>query len=239
MTRYTLNVMGRHRTSVFPSVRSGMSLMELMIVIVIVALLALAVLMNVQRQIQRGYDSRKKQDLTRIRTALEEYYNDHGAFPEEDVWSAMNCRTGAGMDFLKPYLDGRAIPCDPLTSMPYEYILNSDCNGMVLLTKLGDNSDLDITKNGCDALAGCGYTAGYNFGLSSGDCIIPKGGVIVGPLPTTAPTVGPTIPVVPGNWRCTSSGVCNNVECEAVFGYQTYEMCMQHCDLLPSTPRCP
>lgn len=210
-----------------------MSLLELMIVIVIVALLALAVVINIQKQVQRGYDSRKKQDLTRIRTALEEYYNDHGAFPEEDVWNAMNCRTHAGMEFLTPYLDGKPIPCDPLTSLPYEYILNSDCNGMVLLTKLGDDSDLDITKNGCDALAGCGYTVGYNFGLSLGDCIIPKAGVAVGPMPTVAPTIGPTIPVVPGSWRCNSKGECNSVFGCTQPGFASIEMCQQQCALHP------
>lgn len=232
-------MMRRKSPSLFSSVRSGMSLMELLIVIVIVAMLSLLVLMNVQRQIQRGNDSRKKQDLIRIRTALEEYYNDHGTFPTTAEWNAMNCRTGAGMDFLKPYLDGRPIPCDPLTRMPYEYILGTDCNGFVVLTKLGDDSDLDIKKNGCDAIAGCGYTSGYNFGFSSGDCLIPKGGVAVGPLPTAGPTAEPTLPVLPGNWRCTSMGICNNVGCADVFGYQTYDMCMQHCDLLPSTPKCP
>lgn len=213
--------------------------MELLIVIAIVALLAVFVLMNIQRQTQRGYDSRKKQDITRIRTALEEYFNDHGTYPEEAVWYGMNCGMNTGMEFLKPYLDNKPIPCDPLTRMPYEYVLNTDCNGFVILTKLGDSSDSDITKNGCDASAGCGYIQGYNFGLSSGDCLIPKGGIVVGPLPTSAPSVGPTMPIAPGNWRCTIRGGCENVDCVGVYGYQTYDMCMQHCDLLPSTPKCP
>lgn len=198
--------------------------MELMIVIVIVALLALTVLMSVQRQIQRGHDSRKKQDLARIRTALEEYYNDHGAFPTQDEWNAMHCDSGNGMEFLKPYLDNKPIPCDPLTRLPYEYILGTDCNGMVLLTKLGDNSDLDIKKNGCDAIAGCGYTAGYNFGLSLGDCIIPKGGIVIGPVPTAGPTAVPTQAVYPvGSIKCGMDYACNsNPSCtKPGFAFQT------------------
>jgi general secretion pathway protein G len=180
----------------------GMTLGELLVVIVIVALLAIATMINIKRQIDRGYDARRKTDLTRIRTALEDYYNDHSAFPTTDTWKAMNCKTGASMDFLKPYLDNKPIPCDPQSNTPYLYDANNGCTGYVVLTALRDTGDKEITSLGCNPYTGCGYGNDYNWGVGTGSCTVPALGFDPG-----APAVPTPLPgVTPGEYGCASDG---------------------------------
>jgi len=98
----------------------GFTLNELLIVVTIVVLLGLAMLVgiNPMSQIFKGYDARRKSDLSKIKIALEAYYSDHDCypeFPEEDAQFRPTYTCGS--DFLKPYLD--SMPCDPNTKTPY------------------------------------------------------------------------------------------------------------------------
>jgi len=187
-----------------------MSLGEILIVIAIIMLLAIAALLVMSRQINRANDSRRKQDLVLIRSALEEYYNDNNQYPDETTWNSMNCQSETGMDFLSKYLDGKNVPCDPQAKTTYHYEANAGCSGFVLLASLRDTADADITRLGC-ASTGCGYGYGYNYGVSTGDCRVPIAGF--DPVATPAPT--PVPGVTPGEYGCTSDGSgtegCNNL----------------------------
>ena len=99
------------------SKKNGFTLTELLVVVTIIVVLGLAILVgiNPMAQIFKGYDARRKADLSKIKIALEAYYSDHDCYPTKDVFSQ------CGSDALKPYLD--AIPCDPNTKKPYTIYL--------------------------------------------------------------------------------------------------------------------
>lgn len=101
----------------------GFTLAELLVVIAILVLLALALLvsLNPMAQIFKGYDSRRRSDLARIKVALEGYYSDHECYPQFDKDSNGNLTYVCDSDFLKPYLD--TMPCDPNEKKPYSIFL--------------------------------------------------------------------------------------------------------------------
>lgn len=97
----------------------GFTLTEILIVVSIIVIIGLALLvgLNPLAQIFKGYDTRRKSDLSKIKIALENYYSDHDCYPNFP-------RDGNGLptytcdsDFLNPYL--KIIPCDPNTGLPY------------------------------------------------------------------------------------------------------------------------
>lgn len=177
----------------------GFTLIELLIVIAILGLLIILSLVNWRRQIDRANDSRRKSDLSKIRRAFEEYYNDHQCYPDLSV---LNVCDGPE---LSPYLP--KIPCDPVTGEKYKYVAQDStnyCKGYRLLATLKDPSDPEIIAQGCHPTYGCGFGSGYNYGVAVG-----------GPVadssfdPHAIPTPTPGAP--PGNWACTKEGVCNSI----------------------------
>ncbi|OGG11931.1 hypothetical protein A2Z00_03870 [Candidatus Gottesmanbacteria bacterium RBG_13_45_10] len=163
----------------------GFTLMELLIVISILILILMMVFVNLQTQIARAHDSKRKTDLNLIQKALEDYYDDTLCYPANGIFSA------CGGTQFQPYM--RTIPCDPVSKTSYLYgtdVANS-CAGYHLCAKLEDLHDPDITRLGCDPVQGCGWGAGYNYCIS-------MGGIIPG---------SPTPP--PGQFACSPSGACN------------------------------
>lgn len=61
--------------------QSGFTLIELLVVIAVLAILALIVIFNVLGVANRGSSSRCATDKSTIQTAVDSYYNDHGAYP--------------------------------------------------------------------------------------------------------------------------------------------------------------
>lgn len=85
-----------------------------MIVGTIIVILGLAVLigLNPQAQFFKGFDTRRRSDLDKIKIAFETYYSDKGCYPPASVL------THCGGADLAPYLS--SIPCDPNTNTPYK-----------------------------------------------------------------------------------------------------------------------
>ncbi len=175
----------------------GFTLAELLIVIAIIALLFALVLINWKKQVDRANDSRRKTDLAKIKRAFEEYYNDHECYPPPTILT--NCGSGD----LAPYIP--AVPCDPVTKLPYKYVPLDDtnyCKGYRVLTTLKDFSDRDITALGCSPTNGCGFGAYYNWGISSGGSVALSGFNPGAPLGIGgAPS---------GSFACTPAGTCNS-----------------------------
>lgn len=180
----------------------GVTLVELMLVVVIIAILAVAAFIAFQHQSEHAYDTQKKSDLTKLRTAFEDYYNDHICYPKKSDWDNYNCITGEGGDFLKPYV--QKIPCDPQTKERYLYItepigIDAGCGGYHLLAVLTVRTDPDIKASGCDPdpNKGCGFDPHkYNYGVSMGVTVANADFDFTAPTPT--PT--PEFPI--GNWIC-------------------------------------
>ncbi len=186
--------------------RNGWTISELLIVVAVVSILmVLALLVGWRRQISRGYDAKRKDDLETIKIVFEEYYNDHRCYPLETILN--NC---AGPE-LKPYLD--KIPCDPVTRQPYKYVPLADdpCRGYRVLTGLENATDPDITRLGCNGPQACGFGP-YNYGISSGTPVAASGlaGSTPTPTPTPTPVPGTTPTPTPQLYfACTPQGVCN------------------------------
>ena len=183
----------------------GFTLVELLIVVALIALLAIAAFIAFQHQSDHAYDTRKKSDLSKIRTAFEDYYNDHSCYPKKSDWENYNCKTGAGGDFLKAYLP--KIPCDPQTNERYLYITepqtsDAGCVGYHLLAALTVLTDPDIKASGCDPnpQKGCGFDPyKYNYGLAMGGPVANADFDFGAPVPT------PTQTFPPGDIFCMAS----------------------------------
>lgn len=175
--------------------KNGWTLAELLIAVSIVAILAMLTMLGYRVQVARGYDAKRKNDLSIIRTAFEEYYNDSGCYPSLGVLD--DC-LGPG---LAPYIP--KIPCDPQTNKPYTYIPEGDaCLGYRACASLKDFEDPDIVALGCDPIAGCGWGEGINYCISSGVSVIapgfvppalPSGPPLPSPSSTPASTPTPTL----------------------------------------------
>lgn len=87
----------RHRNG-----NDGFTLIELLIVVSLVVILATITLATYQNSVQRGREAVLKEDLFRMRDAIDQHYADKGKYPE-----SLEALVSAG------YL--RSIPVDPLT----------------------------------------------------------------------------------------------------------------------------
>lgn len=178
--------------------RRGFTLTELLIAVSIIGLLLGVVLINWRVQIDRGWDVLRKKHLADLKRALEEYYNDKGCYPSVSVLTQCG---GAG---LQPYL--QKIPCDPMSRLPYKYVPldnNNLCRGYRIFASLRDTADSDIVALGCNGITGCGFGAGFNYGISAGGTV-----ALAGFNPGLSPT--PTPPAPPGRYACDPGGICNS-----------------------------
>lgn len=206
---------------------SAFTLVELLIVVSIIAILAGIMFMgNIQRSFQKGRDVKRKTDLNKMVTILEDYYNDKERYPGSDVNGNIT-EALWGEPFL-PYAS--SLPQDPLApNRQYYYI--TDNNGLyyVIYAKLENTDDPDIERVGCKY--GCAPpsmgTKDYTYvvhspnltmiaGLPSaydtfgGGNVFPTSGGGGGNTPTPPP---PTPTTVPG--ACSDNECCCNRWCGA------------------------
>lgn len=165
----------------------------------IVGILAVWMLQGLKptTQIGKAKDAKRKEDLKRVQTVLEDYYNDHNCYPP-----SLNC----GDPFL-PYLT--KIPCDP-DGGSYEYdVPEGVCPRFYrIYTKLSYLLDPDIEKIGCQA--GCGPGSVYNYGLSSSNVGL-EVGTPVSPTSTIAPPLPTTTSPPLGQYYGCFSGKCKPI----------------------------
>jgi len=186
---------------------AGWTLTELLIVVAIFAILAaIFLLVNWKRNIYRAQDARRKTDISNIRRAFEEYYNDNSCYPSLEILNDCGSTTSDINTYLKK------IPCDPTTKEPYKYQVDSEtnlCLGNRVCAKLQDWHDPDITTLGCDAQTGCGWGAYWNYCLATGTTVTAPGFIAGVPL---TPTPSPT-PSYLGPFACWrgSPPTCKNV----------------------------
>lgn len=97
--------------------KNSFTLIELLVVIAIIGLLSTVVLVSLQGVRARARDARRKSDLKQIRTALEEYYNDHNTYPpiNNTDW-VYSTSQGEWIPGLGIYMN--SIPVDPINNTP-------------------------------------------------------------------------------------------------------------------------
>lgn len=169
-----------------PKKYRGFTLMELTIVVSILAILALIILLglNPMSQINKGFDSRRRNDLHKLKIAFEDYYADHDCYPPKTVLEQ------CGSAILKPYLS--VIPCDPNDGSPYDMKIipdNSVCpQQYAIYAPILSFYDKDVNEiPGCpqtlavsspnmtskDLAVGCGAPelCYYLYGCVNGACV--------------------------------------------------------------------
>ena len=136
----------------------GFTLLELLIVVALLAILGLALLATGGWKIQlaKARDGKRKSDLKKMQNILEDYYNDHGRYPQTE---SIVC--GAE---LSPY--GR-IPCDPLKRQSYLYMSCKGEQGYVLFANLENENDPAIEESQCSEGCELGIVGTYNYGIFS------------------------------------------------------------------------
>lgn len=105
----------------------GFTITELLLVVTILVILGLVVLvgLNPMTQLLKGYDTRRRADIEKIRIALEAYYSDHDCYPLFPQKDSLNRPTyECGSSFLSPYLN--SMPCDPNDQKPYTVYLSPE-----------------------------------------------------------------------------------------------------------------
>ncbi len=159
------------------SKQPAFTLIEVLIVVAILIVLITSLMVAVVPSLNKGRDGRRKADLHKIATALEEYYSDKGMYP--DKMSAANVSDCGGETVLSEYL--REVPCDPITKRPYAYYPQTCASGLCkvygLYAVLAYTKDTDITKLGCDEANGCYEIGGltYNYGVAAGTTVDANG----------------------------------------------------------------
>ncbi len=126
----------------------GLSLVELIIVLAVLLMLIAAGYFAFQGQLWKGNDSKRKDDLERVRVAFEDYFNDYGCYPESDTLNECNS------EGFQPYL--REIACDPVSNEPYVLLVEDEpCpSWFIVLAKMDSDSSLS-SRNLCGQ--GCYY----------------------------------------------------------------------------------
>lgn len=96
------------------NIKKGFSLVELLVVITIIAILSVVAYTAVGGQTIKARDSKRKQDLNTIQSALEIYFVEYGRYPTAPLVSG----TGDG-EIPKKFLS--SIPTDPGANVAYIY----------------------------------------------------------------------------------------------------------------------
>ena len=167
-----------------PKSLRGFTLMELLIIIALIVLIATAflVLFNPKKQIEKTWDGKRKQELSQLKEALEDWYNDKNCYPKPseicyDSPTANNtchiCGNQPTSPSFSPYLS--YLPCDP-ESPKKNYLYQVDnltCPTWYRIyadLSLSDyrNDEPSTKELGC-YVQSCGPAPnyGYDYGVSS------------------------------------------------------------------------
>ena len=173
------------------SLKTGMTLTEILVVVSIIAFISVLVTSYLRSQIFKGNDARRKTDLSRIGIAFEEYEKDNDCYHLPDL---VVCNPGTG---LRPYLD--KIPCDPINGSTYMYEHeDSICPRWYrIYSSLENESDNDYIAN-------IGPNSAFSYYYSS-----PNAPAIIVPESTPGPTQESEIP--PTNYYGCFNGVCEPI----------------------------
>jgi len=232
----------------------GFTLIEVLIVIAIIGIITLAVIFSIMQNLAKSRDTKRKADIARIKTALEDYYADNQEYPTANLLDS--CSSSE----LSPYLS--SLPCDPKTKQPYCYIYDANApvgQNFRLLATLENQSDEIITQLGCNnTTTYCGYETtcavygtGYNYGTSSSDTTVlnpnPESGsggsTTSSTTPSPSSTAGPLPSTTPGIYACSPDRHCRTYDnptlpphnCPITWNVSN---CNNYCDSVPDYGLC-
>ncbi len=172
------------------SVCLGFTFIELLVIIALTAVLVVVFIRFIDpiTQLRKGWDGKRKTELSTMQKVFEDWYNDKNRFPTaaeicfnaastprtddfgKTACSCEVCGKNAASPPSSPYLP--SFPCDP-QSTTREYLYDYDCSGSNpafyrMYTKLSIETDPAITELGCQYGCGPAPDYAYNYGISSG-----------------------------------------------------------------------
>jgi prepilin-type N-terminal cleavage/methylation domain-containing protein len=124
--------------------KRGFTLVELVIVIAILAILIMTMIgvLNPIALVNRAYDAQRKKDLGRLKISFEEYYNDKGCYPPQNLIDSMTCNGGGFSPWMASW------PCDP-NGTKYRVIVdtNSCPHWYKMMANLANRTDKEVPKS--------------------------------------------------------------------------------------------
>ena len=161
---------------------NGFTLVELLVVMTILAMFAVMMvgILNAIGITNKGRDAQRKKDLNRIKIAFEEYFNDKGYFPKEDVLTQLRDKNNCGKH-IDVFPNLNIWPCDP-NGNPYYVLTEVDPHTFRVITDLQYKKDKDIPLGwyvrGDFNLPSLGLTTNNaNYGVSSSNILWYEGAV--------------------------------------------------------------
>ena len=145
--------------------KKGFTLIELLVTISIIAVLStigLTIFSGVQ---SKARDSTRKQDLNKLATALEIYFQNNSQFITSQNQTCNSTDTNTFYTAITPYISG-VVPKDPKTGTQYCYFSENNGQSFRLFAKLENCSDKDIISG-----INC-QTAAWNYSIVSENLII-------------------------------------------------------------------
>jgi general secretion pathway protein G len=136
--------------------KRGFTLIELLVVIVVIGILATLIISNFSSARERARDTKRKNDLREMKTALRLYYNDFQTYPAASggriqgcgANGTSNCAWGSAFTAgSSQYM--KVLPTDPLNVSPnvYTYAQTNSGEGFTITARLENASDQDSTTS--------------------------------------------------------------------------------------------
>lgn len=132
--------------------------MELMVVMAILGILITVGLTSYKSVQMKSRDSRRKNDMRQIASALELYFNDKGRYPADDgsgkisgcgVGDTSLCNWTSAMTDSKGTVYMVVLPGDPVGSYQYYYdSYGGQGKGFQLYARLENSQDVDLSRDG-------------------------------------------------------------------------------------------
>lgn len=135
---------------------SGFTLIELMVVILIIGLLATIVVQNLRGATDKAKRIKAQADISALKTALDRYYLDNGAYPATDQGLSALVSAPQSGKIPTDYPPGGYIEKIPNDPWGNPYVYQSDGDNYVLKSYgadgveggTGKNADIDGSTNG-------------------------------------------------------------------------------------------
>jgi len=142
----------------------GFTLIELLVVISIIGILATLITANLNAARERARDATRKSDIDQLSKALQLYYNDHNAYPDNTLLE-LHWNNGALSEGTMVYI--KWIPQDPNgNSNTYNYRNPSGLQSFCLWATLENKADKDYPNTHNRCLSAC--NGAINFANNDG-----------------------------------------------------------------------